>query len=76
MSAGYVLFKIRLFNYMIVIVIDIEMWLKWGCGFSPTLLFSHYQQVITINKLENLSSILVDRYYITFVTQYKKNNTS
>ena len=57
---------------MIVIVIDIEMWLKWVRFVSPTLLFSHYQQVITINKLENLSSILVDRYYITFVTQYKK----
>ena len=60
---------------MIVIVIDIEMWLKWVRFVSPTLLFSHYQQVITINKLENLSSILVDRYYITFVTQYKKKTT-
>jgi hypothetical protein len=40
MSAGYVLFKIKLFNYMIVIVIDIEMWLKWGCGFSHASLFA------------------------------------
>ena len=40
MSAGYVLFKIRLLKCMIVNVIYIEMWLKWGCGFSHTFLFA------------------------------------